>query len=84
LTGLKQARQIGFVSGPAAALVGDGTVPFEAIALQRLQDALSRARLLPGWVDVLDADQPAATMPACLKIAGSCGEQGAEVQWPRG
>ena len=84
MAGVEQAGEGGFVHGLAGALVNDRAVPLEAIMLQCLQDALRCVRLLPGWIDILDADQPATAMPARLKIAGSCGEQGAEVQWPCG
>ena len=72
------------VRGLAATLVNDRPVPFETVAVQGFEDSFRRARLLPGRIDIFDAHQPAAAMPACLQIAGSRSEQGPEVKWPGG
>ncbi len=72
---LEQPRQRRRMGGMAGALVDDGAVPFEAVALQGLQNARCGGGLLPGRIDILDAQQPAAAAVASLQIAGSRGEQ---------
>ena len=84
MAGLEQVRQCSLVCRLAATLVNDGTVPLEAVGLQRLQDAVRRPRLRPGRIDILDADQPGTAAMASLQVAGSRGKQGAEVQGPGG
>jgi hypothetical protein len=39
----------------AGALVDDGSVPLEAVALQGLDDPGGGSRVLPGRIDILDA-----------------------------
>ena len=81
---LLQPFQGGRVGSMTGALVDDGAVPLEAVTLKRLDNAICGVRLLPWRVDVLDTQQPAAAEVACLQVAGSRGEQGAEMQWPGG
>ena len=48
------------VSRATFALIADGSVPLEAVALQRLQNCLGGARLLSRRVNVFDTQQPLA------------------------
>ena len=75
MTGVEQVVKSRLVRGLAAALVDDGAVPFEAVSIQRGKNAFRGARLLPGRVDVLDAQQPVAAVSARLQVAGSRSEQ---------
>ena len=84
MAGVQQACKRRLVGGLAVALIDDGPVPFEPVALECLEDAPRCPRLLPGRVDVLDAYEPAAVVPACLQVARSRGEQGTEMKWPGG
>ena len=84
MTGFEQACKRCLMGRSAAALVNDRPVPFEAVALECLKDALRCSRLLPGRVDILDAHQPVAAALACLQIAGGRSKQGAEMKWPGG
>lgn len=84
MAGVQKLCKSCLVGRPAAALVGDGSVPFETVAVQCFKDAFRCARLLPGRVDILDAEQPAPAVPAGLQIAGGRSKQGAEMKWPGG
>lgn len=64
----------GIVCFPARTLVGDLTVPFEAVELERREDFIAGARLLAGWVYVLNTEQPLTVMPACFKEARDSGQ----------
>lgn len=68
------------VRRPALALPADVTEPAEAMGFQAAQNLVCGARGFPGWVDVLDAQQPLTTRGKCLQIAGRGGYEGAEMQ----
>jgi hypothetical protein len=52
------------------ALADDGAVPFESEGLERREDGVSGARDLARPIKVLDAQQPAAAVGACIEVAG--------------
>ena len=53
----------------ASALIDDIAVPVEAETFQRSQDASRAPGHNTGCIEILDADQPAAAVMACIEIA---------------
>jgi hypothetical protein len=50
------------------------------VLLQAVEDVLRGSGFLPGWVQVFHAQQPLTAVMAGIKVAGNCGDQGAQMQ----
>lgn len=66
----------------AAALVDDLTLPLETECVERREYLVARARHFTCWIDVLDADQPAAPVNPGVEVTRHGGEDRAGVQGP--
>jgi hypothetical protein len=69
-----------FIRAGARRLAPHGSVPLEAVTLERVQDVVGGTRARTGKVDVLDAHEPCARVVACIGIARHRGNERAEVQ----
>ena len=63
-------------------LEDDVAIPFESIALQRLDYFIRGTGLFAGRVDIFDSKQPLATLTASLKITGNGRNERTEMKWP--
>ena len=54
----------------------------QAVGVQAGEDLAGGLGGFPQRVQVFDADQPPALVPAGFNVAGKRGDQGAEMQWP--
>jgi hypothetical protein len=71
------------VQGDPAALIYDFPIPVEAETLQGAQDAIRTARYDAGSVEILDPQQPLATVVAGIEVASDGCQKRAEVQITR-
>ena len=60
--------------GSARTLVGDCTVPFEAVEFQCREDFVTGAGLLARWVNILDTEQPLTVVPPGFEEARDSGQ----------
>ena len=63
-----------FVARYKLALVSNRAIPFKAVGFPGGNNPFVGPRLLPGRVDILDTQQPFATVDARLEIAGDSGQ----------
>ena len=66
------------------ALVKDRAIPLESVTFECADDFIGGTGLLPGWVDILDTEEPAAATRPCSEVTRNRGKQGPEVQGPGG
>jgi len=78
-----QAHQFGVIEIQALALDEYFAIPCEAEAFEGAQDFVGGAGKRPRLVDVLDAQQPLATVGAGVEIAADGGDQRTKVQRAR-
>jgi len=62
------------VCRPARTLVGDRTVPFEAVEFECREDFITSPRLFARWVDILDTEQPLTVVKAGFEEARDSGQ----------
>ncbi len=68
---LDQALESGLMCSTVRALEDDVAIPFESIALQRLDYFIRGTGLFAGRIDIFDSQQPQAILTARLKITGN-------------
>jgi hypothetical protein len=61
------------MSDPAGALVAKLVMPFKSVLSQRRDYGLAGTCLLSWWINIFNAQQPAAVVCFRLEIARNCG-----------